>query len=152
MPTPMRGARVERTASDDLVREWTLAADVQAIGPVVQMVQRMCEAAGFSARQCALQVPVALTEALANAIQCGASDASVQLRVEIAADTLHIAVHDSGTGFDLDRCTEGPGSANWLDREDGRGVFLMRALMDHVESVVVPQQDGHTLRLQLRRS
>lgn len=148
---PIRGPRFERVTAEGEVREWTLGGDVRAIAPVVQLVQQMCEAAGFSPRQCGLQIPVALTEALANAMQCGPSAGAVHLRVEIRGDLLQMAVHDGGVGFDLDRCTEGPDAANWLEREDGRGVFLMRALMDTVESEVIPERDGHTLYLQLRR-
>ena len=46
---------------------------------------------------------------------------------------LVLEVADEGTGFDLDACTIDPTSPGNLEREDGRGLFLMRSLMDRVE-------------------
>ena len=52
-------------------REWALASDLTLIEPVVQAIVALCLTAGYSARHCNLNVPVAITEALANAILRG---------------------------------------------------------------------------------
>jgi serine/threonine-protein kinase RsbW len=59
-----------------------------------------------------------------------------------------LEVVDEGSGFDLDACTTDPTSEGNIDREDGRGLFLMRRLMDRVERF----SDGaNVVRLTLRR-
>lgn len=136
-------------------REWSIASDVQSIAPIVETVQGMCTSAGFAPRQCRLNIPVAVTEALSNAIMRGnAGDASrrVQIAVELDATRVVIEVTDEGLGFDLNAMSHSPDEADWLEREDGRGLFLMRSLMDHIESCQPSAERGHTLRLILRRA
>ncbi len=135
--------------------DWTIASDVNEIAPIVEAVAELCAAAGFSSRVCRLNVPVALTEALANAIMRGNSNdprRTVHVRVMIDTETLVLEVTDEGEGFDLERVRYSPDDADWFEREDGRGVFLMRKLMDHVESCRASGAYGHTVRLRLRRA
>jgi serine/threonine-protein kinase RsbW len=71
----------------------------------------------------------------------------------IDATALVVDVTDEGQGFDPQSVCYGPEDSNWLDREDGRGLFLMRSLMDEVEHrCVKPPAHGHTVRLVLRRT
>jgi serine/threonine-protein kinase RsbW len=139
--------------------EWTIPSDVQAIERIVEGVAGQCAAAGFSARQCRFNVPVALTEALSNAIMRGnRNDRSrvVRIRstVQLAREgaTLTVDVTDEGDGFDLATAGATPDSPDWLEREDGRGVFLMRSLMDRVECLRPAGGSGHTVRLTLHRA
>ena len=100
-------------------------------------------------RACRLNVPVALTEALANAMLRGnLEDASkgVRFRATINERALVLEVEDEGAGFDLDECVIDPCRADNLSREDGRGLFLMRSLMDRVERVPA---DVNVVRLTL---
>jgi serine/threonine-protein kinase RsbW len=61
-----------------------------------------------------------------------------------------LEVADEGTGFDLDACTIDATRPDNLEREDGRGLFLMRSLMDRVERY---EHDAHNVvRLILNRS
>jgi serine/threonine-protein kinase RsbW len=57
-------------------------------------------------------------------------------------------VEDEGGGFDLETCTEDPTTPENLEREDGRGLFLMQALMDRVERLSGP---ANVVRLTLIR-
>jgi serine/threonine-protein kinase RsbW len=94
---------------------------------------------------------VALTEALSNAILCGnGEDAAkhVRVRAEVRDGQLILEVEDEGAGFDLESCTEDPTLPENLEREDGRGLFLMHRLMDRVERY---RNDGNVVRLTLRR-
>lgn len=134
-------------------RRWVLASELAQIEPVVADVVALCRAAGFSAQQCRLNVPVAMTEALANAMLKGnACDVarSVIVVVELNAGRLQIEVTDEGQGFDLDCVQRSPEDADWLEREDGRGIFLMRQLMDQVENQCLGA--GHQLRLILHKA
>jgi serine/threonine-protein kinase RsbW len=120
-----------RVAFDRLI-----PSDVREIEPIVEQVTRECRVLALPARQCALNVPVALTEALSNAIlrgNRGARDKQVRVRAVVSDTALVLEVADEGTGFDLDACTIDPTSPGNLEREDGRGLFLMRSLMDRVE-------------------
>jgi serine/threonine-protein kinase RsbW len=120
-----------RVAFDRLI-----PSDIREIEPIVEQVTRECWVLALPARQCALNVPVALTEALSNAIlrgNGGARDKHVRVRAVISDEALVLEVADEGNGFDLDACTIDPTSPGNLEREDGRGLFLMRSLMDRVE-------------------
>jgi len=131
---------------------WTLASDTRLITPVVEHIVSMCQVAGFSARHCRLNVPVAVTEALANAMQQGnGSDITrqVTVAVQVSPERLVVEVTDEGAGFELAECERTPDHADWLVREDGRGIFLMRQLMDRVENRCFDA--GHLLRLILHR-
>ena len=118
---------------------------------VVERVQRECQDLQFAQRQVMLNVPVALTEALSNAILRGNSDdpsKTVHVKASVDPHQLVIEVRDQGEGFDLDACTVDVGP-DTLEREDGRGLFLMRKLMDCVERF---NDHGNVVRLTLRRA
>lgn len=127
-----------------------IPSDVQRIEGIVEQVVRECEEHRFTRRQLALNVPVALTEALSNAILRGNRE-DIAKRVKVRADVsdrrLVLEVEDEGTGFDLEECTEDPTTGENLMREDGRGLFLMRRLMDSVERF---RNGGNVVRLTLR--
>lgn len=136
-------------------RHWMLPSDVREIEPVVRDIVALCRAAGFSDRQCGLNVPVATTEALANAVlrgNCGEPGARVGVAVEVSATCLVVEVADEGPGFDLSAVEQSTAEADWFEREDGRGIFLMRALMDRVENACADGGAGHRLRLVLYRT
>lgn len=139
--------------------EWTIASDVMAIDPVVSGVICLCDAAGFSARHCRFNVPIALTEALSNAIMCGNHNdvtRSVRVRSDVQfvseRATLTIEITDEGDGFDIETAGGTPDATDWLEREEGRGIFLMRSLMDRVECARESGSPGNTVRLVLHRT
>jgi len=128
-----------------------IPSDVQYIEAIVEQVVRHCAAERFSRRHLSLNVPVALTEAISNAILRGnRDDASRSVRVRAVVDSVRLVceVHDEGMGFDLEACTGDPTTPENLLREDGRGLFLMRRLMDHVERFT---DGGNVVRLVLHR-
>jgi len=134
-----------------LAIELEIPSDIKYIEQVVELVTRHCEQLCFTARHCALNVPVALTEALSNAILRGNNDdrdKHVRIRANLDWTSLVLEVGDEGEGFDLDDCTIDPTGEN-IDREDGRGLFLMRRLMDRVERF---SDRGNVVRLTLRRA
>src|SRR3954471_18543821 len=112
--------------------------DVRYIERVVELVRRECQVMAFAKRQLMLNVPVALTEALSNAILRGNGDdpaKHVHVRAEVDTWQLVVEVADEGDGFDFDAKQIDPTTPDNLGREDGRGLFLMRKLMDNVERV-----------------
>jgi len=130
--------------------ELEIPSDIGYIEDAVAQVIRRCEETAFSRHQLTFHVPVALTEALSNAILRGnREDATKSVRVRLVVDAhlLVIEIEDDGTGFDLEACTADPTTPDNLGREDGRGLFLMRRLMDRVEQF---RARGNVVRLTLR--
>ena len=137
---------------DARVIEVDIPSDVQYIEKVVELVQRECALMKFGARQLMLNLAVALTEALSNAILRGNNDdpaKHVHVMARVDNVRLVVEVMDEGTGFDLDQCTLDPTTPDNVDREDGRGLFLMRQLMDRVERFDGGR--GNVVRLTLNR-
>lgn len=129
-----------------------IPSDVRFIEPIVGAVVRRCVEQEFSARVCRLNLPVALTEALSNAILRGNNeDASKAVRIRATLDerALVLEVEDEGAGFDLEECLIDPARGDNVLREDGRGLFLMCSLMDRVEQV--PTR-ANMVRLTLHRA
>ena len=134
------------------VVEVDIPSDVRFIENVVELVRQECEAMAFGRRQLMLNVPVALAEALSNAILRGNRDdpaKQVHVRAEVDASRLVVEVGDEGQGFDLEESLIDPTTPDNLDREDGRGLFLMRQLMDRVERIDLPT--GNLVRMTLHR-
>jgi serine/threonine-protein kinase RsbW len=81
------------------------------------------------------KVMVSLTEAVNNAIIHGNKsdpEKKVAVRCEVLPGWLLFIVEDHGRGFKLDQ-VKNPLKEENLMRESGRGIFLMRTLMDKVE-------------------
>lgn len=133
--------------------ELEIPNDVGEIERVVELVRHECKAMKFAERQIMLNVPVALTEALSNAILRGNRDdpaKRVRVVARVSRSALIVEVTDEGGGFDLDACTVDPTTPDQIIEEDGRGLFLMRKLMDSVERF--PGRPGNVVRLTLRRA
>jgi len=132
--------------------EVEIPSDVRYIERVVEIVRTQCAGIGFAARHCALNVPVALSEALSNAILYGNNEdpgKHVRVRASLDDQRLVLEVTDEGRGFDLERSTSDPTADENLEREDGRGLFLMKQLMDRVERF---DNQGNVVRLTLNRA
>ena len=151
--TPLEHVRVEM--------ELRFPSDVRYIERVVKLVTRQCEELSYPPHHCSLNVPVALTEALSNAILRGNGEdrsKKVSVRAEVNPARLVLEVGDEGRGFDLEEAMRDPTLPENIDREDGRGLFLMRSLMDRVERFDRNGQgggglgDGNVVRLTLNRA
>ncbi|MBA3670936.1 MAG: ATP-binding protein [Gemmatimonadaceae bacterium] len=135
--------------------EIEIPSDVAYIERVVDIVRHSCAELAFDARQLGLNVPIALSEALSNAILRGnREDPDKRVRVIADLDTTRLVVDivDQGAHFDLDANTRDATDAANLEREDGRGLFLMRKLMNAVERFDASPADGNVVRLTLDRA
>jgi serine/threonine-protein kinase RsbW len=98
------------------------------------------------------KVMVSLTEAVNNAIMHGNKadpHRKVVVRCEVVPGWLLFMVDDEGKGFRPEK-VQNPLKKENLLRESGRGIFLMRTLMDKVE--FSPTQGGTQVRLWLNLS
>jgi serine/threonine-protein kinase RsbW len=96
------------------------------------------------------QINTVLTEALANAIEhANIADPAkeVVVRINISDKELAIRVFDNGQGFDLNRVSVPSFDLDLLD-EKGRGLFIIRSLMD---SVVYKKTNGGNV-LEMKKS
>lgn len=82
------------------------------------------------------EIKLAIQEALANAFRHGSAGHGTRLIIVRASwndeDGLHIVVNDEGPGFDPGAIPD-PTAPENLEKGSGRGVYLMRELMDAVE-------------------
>jgi serine/threonine-protein kinase RsbW len=93
------------------------------------------------------QINTVLTEALANAIiHANADDPTkeVLVRINVSDRELAIRVFDSGEGFDLNEVAGPCSDSDGLD-EKGRGIFIIKSLMDSV--VYKKTNDGNVLEM-----
>ena len=87
-------------------------------------------------RDCISDVELALTEACANVITHSAGDDQYLVDMTITADTCEIRVIDTGHGLDF----ESLGRSNVApEAESGRGIQLMRALVDNIRFESEPE-------------
>lgn len=117
---------------EELVLE--LPTDVQSIEGAVELVMARCAASAHEARRLDLNLRIGLTEALSNAMLYGnAQDPSknVHLEVRLVGGRLRATVRDHGSGFDPAAVPD-PTRPENLTRPCGRGLFLMRQLLDEV--------------------
>jgi serine/threonine-protein kinase RsbW len=135
-----------------LALEVTIPSDVSEIPTVVELIQGRCRELALTPRQCSFNVPVALTEAISNAILRGNHEdpeKQVVVRASVDEKSVVLDVVDEGEGFDLEASMADPTTPENITREDGRGLFLMRRLVDRVERFY---DHGNVVRLVLNRA
>jgi serine/threonine-protein kinase RsbW len=131
----------------DLVLE--LPTDVRTIEHAVEYVIGHCPCCAEEARRLDLNFRVGLTEALSNAMLYGNSrDPSKRVLVEIAFldECIQARVTDQGNGFDPAAVPD-PTTPENLMKPCGRGLFLMRKLLDEVRY----NAQGNQVTLVLKR-
>lgn len=112
-----------------------LPCDLECIEEAVELLALHCFAGRRPGQRTAFRFRVALAEALANAIRASASadpGRRVGVSAELHQETVRVSVTDQGDGFDPDALPD-PTLPDTLERECGRGIFLIRNLADHVE-------------------
>ena len=149
LPAPHLGLRVSL--------QLDIPSDVAYIERVVELVRHPCAELDFNKHQLALNVPVALSEALSNAILRAnhqSPDKRVRVRADVDTMRLVVEIADEGVRFDLDASTRDAADPANIEREDGRGLFLMRKLMDGVErfDAFPGGKPGNVVRLTLTRA
>ena len=115
--------------------EFSIPADVEQIVAVEDQALQRIGAVGYDGDEC-FAIGTAFREALANAIVHGCnSDATkiVDGTVDCSTDgTVCIVVRDPGEGFDPDKVPD-PLHQDNITSDHGRGVYLIRELMDEVQ-------------------
>ena len=113
--------------------ERSLPSKVAAISPFVDKLMRLIRKCGH-APEGENDVEIALREALANAIIHGNHEnpgKHVHVRCRCEPSEISLAIKDEGPGFDVDRISD-PTAPENTESAHGRGIYLMKALMDEV--------------------
>jgi serine/threonine-protein kinase RsbW len=111
----------------------TLPADTRWLAVVRRVIEAWAQLAGLPERS-VYEVVLAVHEACANVVEHaygGSSDKPLCLACRVVERGLEVRVRDQGRPFDIGTAPHLPPDEL---REGGRGVFLIRRLMDEVES------------------
>ena len=112
-----------------------LPAAIEAVGPAVQSVVELVASQLPGRSEMQLEIGLALQEALANAVVHGCGSVSAKtVECWVACDAVQgllVVVRDPGPGFDLENEPQ-PLSPENLGADHGRGIHLIRQLMDEV--------------------
>lgn len=115
------------------------------IGKIGEDVARTLKRYKGDREELAYHINLVLTEAMANAIRHaneGDPEKEVHITIAILGKSLNIKVYDQGQGFDI--CTLPTPDFKSLD-EHGRGVYIIRSLMDKVTYRKL--KGGHVLEM-----
>jgi len=101
----------------------------------VPIVRELCRTAMTQLgvmEPCVQDVALALTEACANVIEhAEGTDDDYEVRLQLDNERCEIRVVDTGRGFDAEALSDG--SMPGTEAERGRGIQLMKALVDRVD-------------------
>ena len=111
-----------------------ITSQSENIALVEKLVNAICETHNIGEDHYG-NILVAITEAVNNAIQHG-NKANPNKNIDIGylsdKDHLRFSVKDEGDGFNYDQLPD-PTNPENIEKPNGRGVFLMKHLADHVE-------------------
>jgi serine/threonine-protein kinase RsbW len=153
MTSPLRLC-VRRTSTSEASGSATLVtlrlpSDVTCIEEAVELVTRHCLAGHDTTKTMQFRLRVVLSEALSNAMVRGNGEDRtkwVDVRAELVPDAIRVWVTDEGPGFDPGAVPE-PLRPEQLDEAGGRGLYLIRKLVDAVQF----NEQGNSICMTLRR-
>lgn len=112
--------------------------------PVVRRISREALSSLGVGDRCISEIEVALSEACTNVLKhVEGTEEAYEVTVEVNEKLCEIRVIDTGSGFDHE--SEGRSHADHA-AEGGRGIFLMRAMVDNIEFTSAPES-GTIVRL-----
>ena len=132
IPFP-RSAEVVREGQARL--DFLMPSKLTRILGVNRLVAFLADEFGFPAEDARVNLPLVMDEALTNAIIHGneqREDRKVHVRVYVSVHRFFVQVEDEGEGFDPTLAAD-PKAGDNVYRRSGRGIYLMREIMDRVE-------------------
>jgi serine/threonine-protein kinase RsbW len=131
---PPAGTREASEPSPRLEMTVSLPRQSHSVPVIRRLAAQILRAFGVSADSIH-DVELAISEACANVIQHAIDSEGYEVSIELAADRCAITVLDRGDGFDATQVRD---QAD-IDAESGRGLSLMRALVDNLNFVSEPK-------------
>ena len=119
---------------------------ISELQEVAALTESIGEEAGFSSDEID-DITISVTEAVNNAIKHGNKE-NESLKVDISyivdEDKISVEVKDQGGGFEIEGVKD-PRKGENLLRDDGRGILIMKTLMDEVN--VTSGEEGTVIQL-----
>ena len=131
---PPAGTREQSDASPRLEMTVSLPRQSHSVPVIRRLAAQILRAFGVAADSIH-DVELAISEACANVIQHAVDSEGYEVSIELAAERCAITVLDRGEGFDA----SGVKHQDDVDAESGRGLSLMRALVDNLNFVSEPK-------------
>jgi serine/threonine-protein kinase RsbW len=131
---PPAGTRDASEPSPRLEMTVSLPRQSHSVPVIRRLAAQILRAFGVSADSIH-DVELAISEACANVIQHAIDSEGYEVSIELAANRCAITVLDGGDGFDPTQVTD----QEDVDAESGRGLSLMRALVDNLNFVSEPK-------------
>jgi serine/threonine-protein kinase RsbW len=123
---------VRKSASG--TKELTLPSALSSIEEIDRATLRVARLAGLD-DEASTAIAIAMVEAVTNAIVHGnrrSAEKAVQVRYCWVPGKITVTVHDEGDGFDLSRVLDPTDPMRCMECS-GRGIFIMRQVMDTVD-------------------
>ena len=114
--------------------DFLIPSKLSRILGVNRLVSFLANEFGFPVEDSKVNLPLVMDEALSNAIVHGnknREDLKVHVRIYVSCHRFFVQVEDEGEGFAVDE-TSDPKERENLHKPSGRGIYLMRELMDKV--------------------
>ena len=121
--------------SGDVELVLRVPSDLALVAEAVELIAGHTPTGILSPRRVQFNLRTVLAEALANAITYGNREdptKHVEVRVDARSDGIRITITDAGDGFDPAAVPD-PTAPEVLEREAGRGLFVIRHLVDAVD-------------------
>jgi serine/threonine-protein kinase RsbW len=125
---------------------YTLDSTLETVNSAEEQATRFALEAGLPEDE-VMSIGMAVREAAVNAVLHGnAYDPAKKVTLELKSNSrdLTIAIRDQGKGLDVASIPDPCAPENLL-KQSGRGIFLMRSLMDEVQ--ISPSQTGTVVKL-----
>jgi len=124
----------------------TIKSSVNELAKVASTTEDLCERCGLTEDEID-DISIAVTEAVNNAIKHGNKDdstKSIEIVFEVETRKIVIRIKDEGEGFKMKNVKD-PRKAENLFKDNGRGVLIMKSLMNEVK--VLSGSKGNVLQL-----
>jgi serine/threonine-protein kinase RsbW len=141
---------IELTREGQVRFDFLLPSKLSRILGVNRLVSMLTSEFGFPSEDSMVNLPLVMDEALSNAIQHGnkcKEELKVHVRIYISTRRIVIQIEDQGEGFEPDESRD-PREVQNLYKDSGRGIYLIRELMDAVEF----KKGGRLLEMEKRNA
>jgi len=131
---------------DTLSEYLTIRSNINELRKVAEFTENIGEQLGLSEDEID-DISIAVTEAVNNAITHGNKNnesKSIEISYKNEKEKIIVYVKDNGVGFEIDKISDPRMSENLL-KDSGRGILIMKSLMDDV----VVTSDNHGTEVQL---
>lgn len=131
---------------DVLSENLTIRSSVNELKKVAEFTENIGEQLGLS-EDVIEDISIAVTEAVNNAIKHGNKNnesKAIEISYKNEKEKIIVYVKDNGGGFEIDKISDPRANENIL-KDSGRGILIMKSLMDEV--VVTSDNQGTEVQL-----